>query len=51
MLKILLEIYIYVEPASSNEGARCRLWGSGIAKRGDVFKTDDDVAVASPNAK
>ena len=40
---------IYEEPASSNEGARGSIWGSGIAKPGVVFKTDDEVA--SPNAK
>ena len=26
------------EVASPNEGARLRLWGTGIAKRGGVFK-------------
>ena len=40
---------IDVEPASPNEGACLRIWGTGIAKRGGALKIDDEVA--SPNAK
>ena len=50
---------IDAEPESTNEGAHLRIGGTGIAKRagmfhgiakrGGVFKVDDDVA--SPNSK